>query len=136
MYETAVTLIGWVETAPESHHLPDDTHVARFRMSVQERKWNRDLNDWGPGDRMFLTVKCWRKLADNVAACVAKNDPVVVTGRLYHREYDTEHGKRVSVEVEARAVGPDLGRCTVTATRNQLPLDGLPAREPAAAVAA
>jgi len=69
------------------------------------------------GDRLFVTVTCWRKLANGVAASLSKGDPVVVTGRLFTRGYEVEGQKRSVTEVDAIAVGPDLSRCSAELLR-------------------
>jgi single-strand DNA-binding protein len=57
-----------------------------------------------------VRVNCWRRLGENVRACVAKGDPVVVRGKLSVREYEAEGVRRTSTEIEARSVGLDLAR--------------------------
>jgi single-stranded DNA-binding protein len=58
-----------------------------------------------------VTVFCWRGLAENVAMCVRKGDPVLVKGKLQVRPYaDKDGAKRVAVEVEASSIGHDLNR--------------------------
>ena len=57
-----------------------------------------------------MTVICWRKLADNVALCIRKGDPVVVKGRLSVRPYEKDGVPRIVVEVDATSVGHDLSR--------------------------
>ncbi|MGQ0837942.1 single-stranded DNA-binding protein [Actinokineospora sp.] len=118
MFETQVTLVGKVVGDVSRRRFEDDVTIAHFRLMTQERKFVRETGEWTDGDRMFVTVRCWRKLGDNVLASLARGDQVVVTGRLYHREYETEGKQRLSVEVDARSVGPDLSRCTVTIDRH------------------
>jgi single-strand DNA-binding protein len=55
-------------------------------------------------------VSCWRKLADNVAMCLRKGDPVVVKGRLSVRAYEKDGMPRTEVDVDASSVGHDLSR--------------------------
>ncbi len=53
-------------------------------------------------------MTCWRALADNVARSLVKGDPVIVRGRLYTRQFEHEGQRRMSIELEATAVGPNL----------------------------
>jgi single-stranded DNA-binding protein len=52
-------------------------------------------------------------------ASLVKGDPVVVTGRLYTREYEHEGQRRSSVTLDAQTVAADLAHCTATVTRNR-----------------
>jgi single-strand DNA-binding protein len=58
-----------------------------------------------------VTVLCWRSLADNVAMCLRKGEPVLVRGRLRVREYEGKDGSRgTETEIDASSVGHDLNR--------------------------
>jgi single-strand DNA-binding protein len=60
---------------------------------------------------MFLTINCWRGLADNIRASdMRRGAPVLVTGRLRIREYEKNGQLRYSVEIEATTVGHDMTR--------------------------
>ena len=70
------------------------------------------------GDRLYMAVTCWRSLADHVADSLRKGDQVVVHGRLKIREYTTKDGaRRTNLEVDAKAIGPDLALHTVMVNR-------------------
>jgi single-strand DNA-binding protein len=65
----------------------------------------------GDGPTSFVTVLCWRTLADNVAVCLRKGEPVLVRGRLRVREYESKDGSRgTETEVDASSIGHDLSR--------------------------
>ncbi|MBC6449443.1 single-stranded DNA-binding protein [Actinokineospora xionganensis] len=119
MYETVVTIVGWICGELMRRRTGDDVQVVSFRMRAQERRYDADTGEWSDGERMFLSVHCWRTLGQNVAASLKRGDPVVVTGRLYHREHLAEGKQRLSVELDARSVGPDLSRCAVTVSREE-----------------
>jgi single-strand DNA-binding protein len=54
-------------------------------------------------------VTCWRQLADNVAASLARGDRALVCGRLRQRSFETSEGeRRVAYEIDADAVGAEL----------------------------
>jgi single-strand DNA-binding protein len=61
---------------------------------------------------LYITVSCWRGLAQNVAASVYKGQPVIVTGRLQMREYEKNEVKYTTYEIDAVTVGHDLSRGT------------------------
>lgn len=80
-----------------------------LRVATRPRMYDRASGQWRDGSPSFITVVCWRALAENVAASVSKGDPVVVTGRLRTGSYTAADGqRRLSVEVHASSVGHDL----------------------------
>jgi single-strand DNA-binding protein len=122
MFETFVTVTGRVVTQPQRHRFASGDQKTSFRVMSVERRFDRETNEWGDGDRLFLTVNCWRRLADGVANSVVKGDHVVISGRLYVRQYTAEGGdRRESFELDARAIGPDLAWCTVAIERPTQP---------------
>jgi single-strand DNA-binding protein len=119
VFETVVTVVGWICGELTRRRTGDDVQVVSFRMVAQERRHDRDTGEWSDGERMFLSVHCWRTLGQNVSASLKRGDPVIVTGRLYHREHLAEGKQRLSVDLDARSVGPDLSRCAVTVAREE-----------------
>ncbi|WP_433215396.1 single-stranded DNA-binding protein [Dactylosporangium sp. CS-047395] len=112
MFETMVTITGNVLTPPESRRVVDQqTLVTHFKVASTSRRFDRADTRWVDGDSLRLRVNCWRQLADNVARSVQLGDPVIVIGRLYSRDWETEdHVRRVSYEIDAQSVGHDLSR--------------------------
>jgi single-strand DNA-binding protein len=115
--ETMTTVVGNVITEVKQRRITDGTRVASFRMASNERRFDKETQEWVNGDSLFVTVTCWRKLALGVCASLMKGDPVMVTGRLFTRGYEIEGQKRSVTELEAVAVGPDLSRCFADVSR-------------------
>jgi single-strand DNA-binding protein len=115
MRETPVTVVGTLVSDARPRRVgPDGTLVLNFRVASNERRYDKGSESWVDGESLYLSVNCWRRLAENAASLV-KGDPVIVNGRLRTREWTTEHGERRSVtELDATAVGPDLARCAAT----------------------
>jgi single-strand DNA-binding protein len=111
MNETVTTIVGNIISEVKQRRTADGIRVAGFRVASNERRYDRASEQWVDGDRLYVSVTCWRKLARGVGASLVKGDPVVVTGRLYTRGYEVEGQKRSITELEAIAVGPDLSRC-------------------------
>jgi single-strand DNA-binding protein len=106
-----VDLAGFVASEPSFKLLDSGTSTAKLRVAYTERRLNRETGEWGDGPTSFVTVLCWRTLADNVAMCLRKGEPVLVRGRLRVREYQDKEGSPRSVtEVEASSIGHDLSR--------------------------
>ena len=110
MFETMVPIVGRVISELTSRTMPSGDKMISFRMVARERRYNRENQEWVDGDKLFIGVKCWRKLAENVQASLFKGDDIVVYGRMYLNEYEANGETRSAVELEARAIGPDLSR--------------------------
>jgi single-strand DNA-binding protein len=117
MNETVTTIVGNVISDVRIRRTGEGVKVASFRIASNERRYDKAAEQWVDGDRLYVTVTCWRRLAANVLGSLVKGDPVVVTGRLYTRGYEVEGQKRSVTELEAWAVGPDLSRCSAEVTR-------------------
>jgi single-strand DNA-binding protein len=120
MRETPITVVGTLVSDMRPRRVgPDQALVLNFRVACNERRFDKGSESWTDGESLYLSVSCWRRLAENAASLV-KGDPVIVRGKLRTREWTTEQGERRSVvELEANAIGPDLARCTVTVRKQR-----------------
>ncbi|GAB1513769.1 single-stranded DNA-binding protein [Actinophytocola sp. KF-1] len=130
MNATPITVTGRVVTDVTTRVTATGIKVSYFRIACQERQFDKEKEEWVDGDRMYFGVTGWRRLAEGLGA-LEKGDQVVVSGRFKVREYTTEDGAlRVSPEITAYSVGPDLAWHTVIVNRrawestDQLPLIG------------
>jgi single-strand DNA-binding protein len=112
MFDTTVCLVGNVMTAPEWRRTAaTKTYVATFRFASTSRRFDKATNRWVDGDSLRVKVACWRTIGENVVESVQVGDPLVIFGRLYSRDWiDSEEHRRTSYELDAMAVGHDLGR--------------------------
>jgi single-strand DNA-binding protein len=109
--DAQIVLAGFVASAPSFRRTIRGTSTASLRVAYTPRHINRDTGEWADGETSFVTVLCWRTLADNVAMCLRKGEPVLVKGRLRVRPFqDKEGASRIAVEVDAQSVGHDLTR--------------------------
>jgi single-strand DNA-binding protein len=136
---TSITVVGRVVSDITARVTSTGIKVANFRLLTQEHIYDKETQTWVDGDRMYMTIVCWRRLADNVAESLHKRDQIVVHGRLRISEYEAANGEhRQNLEVEAKALGPDLTLSTVTVNRpdwaispnQQTLLNPPPAQEP------
>ncbi|QWF83453.1 Single-stranded DNA-binding protein [Amycolatopsis sp. CA-230715] len=116
--ETPITVVGNVLSELTRRTVPSGHEVVSFWLRSNERRYDKETNDWVDGRQLTVKVTCWRKLAIGAFASIGKGDPVVVTGRLSTSEYAADGQTRSIPEVEASAVGPNLARCTATVRRN------------------
>jgi single-strand DNA-binding protein len=118
MFDTQVTVVGNLVAEPRLAETKDGQPVASFRLASTPRRFDRGTGEWKDGDTLFTNVTCWRALAENVYMSLKKGTSVIVIGRLSVRPYETKDGdKRQSVDIDAMAVGPDLGRATTIIKR-------------------
>jgi len=107
--------------------------VLSMRVGWTRRRRDSATGEWSDGNTSFVTVTCWRKLAENLSKCLRKGDPVVLRGRLDVRTYVTKDGeRRIAVDVDAASLGHDLNRGVANFQRT-LPSAGRTAEEAAAA---
>lgn len=117
MPQNTLTLIGNLATDVAVTTTEDDLRVARFRIVVFSRRWDRTNSTWVNGEPTYVAVVCWRRLADNVASSLRRGDPVVVTGRLKVLSVERNGRSTTRVEIDASCVGPDLNRTTAVPER-------------------
>src|SRR5581483_8949006 len=131
--EALVTVTGYVATEPSYRTLGDGVPVLSMRVGWTRRRRDSATGEWSDGNTSFVTVTCWRKLAENLSKCLRKGDPVVLRGRLDVRTYVTKEGeRRIAVDVDAASLGHDLNRGVANFQRT-LPSAGRTAEEAAAA---
>ena len=109
--EAQLFLAGYVAREPRNRTTTTGVSYTSLRVGYTPRRVDRETGEWSDAGTSFVTVFCWRALADNVATCVRKGDPVLVKGKLQVRPYtDKDGASRVAVEIEASSLGHDLSR--------------------------
>ena len=127
--EAHVSLTGFVATQPVTRVTGPGRSNLSMRVAWTERRRDPATGEWSDGNTSFVSVTCWRKLADNAATCLRKGDPVLIKGRLSVRDYQDRAGlQRTAVDVEAYSIGHDISR-GVTQFRRVRPQTGLTATE-------
>jgi single-strand DNA-binding protein len=123
MNETYTTVVGRMATAVDRREFASGNSCASFRIASNERRYNRSDDSWGAGDSLYITVRCWRQLGENVLASMRVGDPVLVHGRLFTRSFERNGRREFVIEMDAVAVGPDLrwSRADVTRTSTAAP---------------
>lgn len=128
--QAAVTLRGFVGTDPILRGVEGVNTVATFRVGTTRSYYHRDRGTWVECPTTWITVKAFRKLAENVGRSVHKRDAVIVTGMLGTDSWQTENGEsRSAIVLEATAIGHDLNFGFTRLNRIEKPAD---AQQPAA----
>lgn len=112
MYDTQITLTGWVGGDVTLREVAEGRAVATFRVACTPTHY-RD-GEWVKGATSWHTVKAWNRLGRHVAASVRSGDPVVVHGRLVADLWERDGKPQTSFEVVATSVGHDLTHGTTT----------------------
>ena len=105
-----ITLRGYLTAEPTLHQkTAAATPVTEIRVGCTPRRLNRETGEWYDAPTSYYRVKCWRRLAINVASSLHKGDMVVVHGRFYMSTWvDNQQRPRSSLEIEADSLGHDL----------------------------
>jgi single-strand DNA-binding protein len=105
-----ITVRGYVTAEPKLYQrTPEQLPLATIRVGSTPRRLNRETGEWQDGEPSYYTVKCWRKLAENVHGSLRKGDMVVVRGKVITRSWlDDQQRVRTEMQIEADTVGHDL----------------------------
>jgi single-strand DNA-binding protein len=102
-----ITMIGNLTDDPELRFTQGGTPVSNFRIASNRRYTGRDGQQ--QEETVFMTVNCWRDMAENAAESLSKGDRIIVIGRIKVRSYENREGQTVWVtEIEADEVAPSL----------------------------
>jgi single-strand DNA-binding protein len=110
--EAQLSVVGFVASEP-TYKKVGAAGIPRLTMRVAWTTRRRDsaTGEWVDANTSFVRVTCWRRLADNLATCLRKGDPVLLRGRLDVRPFTgTDGQRRISVDVDANSLGHDLSR--------------------------
>lgn len=106
--EALITISGWVGGEIEFRN--NKTATASFRLACTPRVWRP--GGWADGETTWLTVTCFRTLAENAAASIAKGDAVIVSGKLRTQVWERDSVTYERTVLEAQVIGHDLTRGT------------------------
>ncbi|NLT26033.1 MAG: single-stranded DNA-binding protein [Microbacteriaceae bacterium] len=117
MQNDLITMTGGVGTAPDYRITKNGRARTRFRLASDVRRRTPE-GEWETVSTSWYTVTCWGALARNVHASIEKGHRVLVHGRLRIDEYTDEQGAtRLTPEINADAIGPDLTFVTARVER-------------------
>jgi single-strand DNA-binding protein len=113
--ESTFSVTGYVASEPHRALTPTGVPTMTMRLAWTPRKYNSASGGWSDEPSCFVTVKCWRSLAENAYLSLRKGMPVLVSGTLRIREYEGKDGnRRTAVDIHANAIGHDLSRGIAT----------------------
>jgi single-strand DNA-binding protein len=113
-----LTITGLVATTPRHLVTSEGLPITSFRLASTQRRYDRGKGSWIDAETNWYTVTCFRQLAINVVASIAKGQRVLVSGRLRVRDWQSGDRAGTTVEIDADAVGHDLAWGTSVYTRS------------------
>jgi single-strand DNA-binding protein len=108
---TAICITGNLAADPELKFTPQGKAVASFTV-ISSKSTKKPDGTWESTDVTPWTVKCWNRLAENVAESLSKGMGVVVQGTATWASWEDKNSgeKRGRMEITAYSVGVDLKR--------------------------
>lgn len=98
----SVQLLGNLTRDPEDRELPSGKPAVNLRLAVNGRRKTAD-GGWEEVPNYF-TVSAYDGLAETCTKYLESGRKIAVTGRLHYRAWDTDDGKRSTVEIVATEV--------------------------------
>ena len=96
----SVTIDGRLVADPELRFTAGGKAVCSMRVAASDSKKD-DAGNWQTTEQVFIGVSLWEAEAEAAAEAFQKGDQVLVTGRIYEREYETrDGGKGKSLELK------------------------------------
>ncbi|MEJ7635886.1 single-stranded DNA-binding protein [Aeromicrobium sp.] len=80
-----------------------------FRVASTPSYFDQATRTWRDLETIWISVKAWRGLAQNVAESLEVGDPIVVIGKVRTERWTSQEGQaRESTVLEATLIGHDL----------------------------
>lgn len=118
----SITIDGRLVADPELRFTAGGKAVCSLRVAASDSKKD-DNGNWETTEQIFVGVSLWEAEGETAAELFRKGDQVLVTGRIYQREYEASNGeKRTSLEVKFPTVAKK-----VTAPRGERSTASVPA---------
>lgn len=115
--EPVVTIIGNLANDPEARISNAGKPWVTFRVANTPRVKDRQTGDYTDGEALWLNCRAFGELAEHIVASLAKGLRVIVQGRMTQESYEKDGQKRVSINLEVDAIGPELRFATAQVTR-------------------
>lgn len=128
-----ISVVGTVATDPKLLNSAGKTPFCSFRVASNERRYDREKNQWVDGETTWLSVNAFRSLAEHARQSFSIGDRVIINGKLRVKRWESQDRKGVSVELDADGLGHDL-RWGVSKFTKRMIGSPVPDTEPVATV--
>ena len=96
----SITIDGRLVADPELRFTQGGKAVCSLRVAASDSKKD-DNGNWSTTEQIFIGVSLWEAEGEAAAEHLRKGDQVLVSGRIYEREYEGSDGaKRKSLELK------------------------------------
>lgn len=96
----SITIDGRLVADPELRFTGAGKAVCSLRVAASDSKKD-DNGNWETTEQIFIGISLWEAEGEAAAEHLRKGDQVLVSGRIYQREYEGSDGaKRTSLEVK------------------------------------
>ena len=112
-----ITISGIIGTVPRQIFAKNGAPITSFRLASRQSHFDRTKNEWVDDSTSWFTVTTFRHLATNVAQSLTKGEHIIVTGKLFVRNWTNADRSGTDVDIVADAVGHDLAYYTTTPVR-------------------
>lgn len=112
-----VTVAGTLTADPALRFTAAGAAVCSFTVAANDRKFNRETNQFEDKGATFLRCSIWRQAAENLAESAQRGDRVMVTGSLRQREYEKDGEKHTVYELDVEEVAVSLKFATAKVTK-------------------
>lgn len=110
-----ITIDGRLVADPELKFTPGGKAVLNMRVAASDSKKD-DAGNWSTTEQIFINVTLWEAEAEAGAEHFAAKDRVLISGRIFQREYEKSDGtKGYSLEVKF----PTVAKIPATPRREQ-----------------
>ena len=116
-----ITISGVIGTVPRRTFAKNGAPITSFRLASRQSHFDRSKNEWVDDSTSWYTVTTFRHLATNAAQSLSKGEHVVVTGKLFVRNWTNAERSGTEVDIVADAVGHDLTWYTTAPVRAGAP---------------
>lgn len=114
----SITIVGNVGVAPDRREISPGVWVTNFTVGCTTRRYDKQAEAWVDAYTNWYHVSAYRGLSEPVYQSVRRGDPVIVSGTLRMRSWETEAKQGTTAEIDAVAVGHNLARGTAVFTRS------------------
>ena len=105
--ESTMIVNGYVGHDIELRHTKTGVPTVSFRVATTPRM--KTDTGWTDGTTTWTTVVCYWGLAEHVATCVHRGDPVIIHGKVRTQAWNDAQGvAHEKLVLEAKSVGYDL----------------------------
>lgn len=104
MANSFVVLRGNLTKDPDLRFLQSGAAVCRFRVGVNDRRFDKTTQAWVEELSGFFDVEAWNGLAESIAEAFSKGDRIAIEGQLREQTWEKDGESRSKVVVRADVI--------------------------------